>query len=872
MIARRIRMGMRVMPCRAMLSVATILLGIGFLTTAYCQETGALKGTVEDSTRAAVPGARVSLKHNGTGKQFAQETDEDGYFEVRQLPVGQYVVTVEAPGFETWENTIEVGAKPAGAILIRMKLPQVKQQVTVNAQAELPSALDNPDYLELNQASLQHLPLLEGDPLAIPSLFLEPAVMGSQGPQLIVDGVEESTLELPTSAIKEIYVNRSPYSAEFGRPGKGRIEVITRQGSRHHYRGSISFILRNSAFDARNAFAQTRPPMQRPIGEAQLSGPLSKRISFFLAGRYVHRNQAAVINAVTPGGTLMPVPGTGLAPAPVVENFPVHGVDAHAFGRLDIKLNRLNQLTVSYKYKDKSRQNQTVGGFDLPSRATDTLDRENEIRVFETATVSEGFLNEVRFTYKKQSISTASLSSDLAIVVLDSFKSGGAQQSQSQTEQVGVAQDIATAVKGPHTLRFGFAARPRFFDAFNATNFGGTFAFSSLSDFTASKPYVFTQNRGNPGVSYHQIEYSSFIQDEMRLRRSLSLSLGARYEFQSNLAYHKNVAPRVALSFAPGRGETVIRAGAGLFYDRLPPVMQQQSLLYDGIHGSQIMKRNPGYPVPFPPGQIPPPSVIHISPGVRTPCLFQADLSIERKLGKGKNYLTLDYTNIRGFRLYRMRNVNAPLPPAFLLPPPNPNFTNIDQFESSASSKSNILTTTLKTSPHVRFDLMVQYTYSHGIDDTSGPFSLPANNYDLRAERGRSDLDRRHRLNLLATYKLPWAFRFGTVVVLNSGIPYNITTGVDSNHDTVASDRPPGVDRNTGRGPGFAQVDVHLSRPFHLVKNKHRPRVEFGIDAFNVLNSVNYKNYVGTLTSPFFGLANAADPPREVQLTMQLNF
>jgi hypothetical protein len=218
-----------------------------------------------------------------------------------------------------------------------------------------------------------------------------------------------------------------------------------------------------------------------------------------------------------------------------------------------------------------------------------------------------------------------------------------------------------------------------------------------------------------------------------------------------------------------------------------------------------------------------------------------------------------------------MRNINAPLPPTYLQSP-NPNFINIDQFESSGSSTSNMLSTTLKTSPNPRLNLMVQYTYSHTIDDTSGPFSMPANNYDLRAERGRSDLDRRHRLNLFATYTLPFAFKFGTVVALNSGIPYNITTGVDSNNDTVALDRPPGVDRNTGHGPGFAQVDAHLSRPFHFVKNKHRPRAEFGVDAFNVFNSVNDKNYIGTLTSKFFGRANAAYPPREVQLSVQLYF
>src|SRR2546428_6059072 len=110
-----------------------------------------------------------------------------------------------------------------------------------------------------------------------------------------------------------------------------------------------------------------------------------------------------------------------------------------------------------------------------------------------------------------------------------------------------------------------------------------------------------------------------------------------------------------------------------------------------------------------------------------------------------------------------------------------------------------MLTTTLKTSPHPRLGLIAQYTYSHTIDDTSfaifslpvgnlrGLFALPADNYDLRGERGRADFDRRHRLNFMATYRMPLGFRFGTVVVLNSGKPFNITTGFDNNRDTVAN-------------------------------------------------------------------------------------
>src|SRR5260370_8898380 len=90
--------------------------------------------------------------------------------------------------------------------------------------------------------------------------------------------------------------------------------------------------------------------------------------------------------------------------------------------------------------------------------------------------------------------------------------------------------------------------------------------------------------------------------------------------------------------------------------------------------------------------------------------------------------------------------------------------------------------------------------------------SLPANNSDPRPEFGRADYDRRHRLNVVGTYRLPRGFRVGSIVSLNSGMPYNITTGFDNNADTDPNDRPPGVNRNTGKGPCYASVDLHFAK------------------------------------------------------------
>lgn len=262
------------------------------------------------------------------------------------------------------------------------------------------------------------------------------------------------------------------------------------------------------------------------------------------------------------------------------------------------------------------------------------------------------------------------------------------------------------------------------------------------------------------------------------------------------------------------------------------------------------------------------------APDLTFPYLLQGSFAIERKLGKGENYLTADFTTVRGLHLYRTRNINAPLPgtPGSTIVP-NPNFANIDQFESTGSSRSNSVNLTLRMRPRRNVTVLLQYVFSHSFDDTAGIYSLPANNYELRPEWGRSDYDRRQRLNLAATYALPWGFSFGGIVKAYSGPPFNITTGTDNNNDTVFNDRPPGVTRNTGHGPSSFDADSRVSKSFRLSGRDHSERkFEIAADAFNLFNNVNRHNFVGDVTSPFFGQAVAADPARRLQVSLRFTF
>src|SRR5262249_59002423 len=78
---------------------------------------------------------------------------------------------------------------------------------------------------------------------------------GQGGAQIYIDGFVGGRLP-PREAILQIRINQNPFSAEYAHPGMGRIEIITKPGT-EQWHSSVGFNFRNSALDARNAFAQT---------------------------------------------------------------------------------------------------------------------------------------------------------------------------------------------------------------------------------------------------------------------------------------------------------------------------------------------------------------------------------------------------------------------------------------------------------------------------------------------------------------------------------------------------------------------------------------------------------------------------------------
>jgi hypothetical protein len=564
---------------------------------------------------------------------------------------------------------------------------------------------------------------------------------------------------------------------------------------------------------------------------------------------------------------------------PVIVNIPTSLYTTNFLGRIDVRSDNPPVFTMLYAFYDQPERNNGVGGLRLAEQGISRDKRSHKFQSSYSSLFSDSLLNVLRFTFERKNEHIGNQSDQPAIQVKGAFTGGPSQTARLNRETRFELQDIATFTRAAHTLKFGSAIKPRFYDFTDATNFGGTFIFSNLADFAAQRPTLFQIARGQARGSFSQHEAWNFFQDEWKLRQNLNLTLGLRYDWQAKLSDRNNFAPRLAVAYAPGSRKTVFRAGAGLFYDQLDDRAIQRSLLINGVTVRELVIAQPSFDDPLNSGAAISvrPSIWRLAPSIQSPYLFQGTLSAERSL-RGGMQLTVEYQTLRGVHLFRSRNTNAPSRVGG--PLPDPDFLLIRQIESSGSLRSNALVTSLQGRLVKRLKVKAQYTLSRTTDDVTGLFDLPANSNDLRLERGRSAFDKRHRFNFAGILDLPADFRVGSILTLASGAPFDITTGFDDNSDSIVNDRPSGVIRNMGRGPGFAQLDLRFSKLLSLPlffndqdKDKGEFRnLELNLDVFNALNRNNLTDVVGELSSPLFGRATSALQARTIQLSVRFNF
>lgn len=399
----------------------------------------------------------------------------------------------------------------------------------------------------------------------------------------------------------------------------------------------------------------------------------------------------------------------------------------------------------------------------------------------------------------------------------------------------------------------------------------------------ASQFSIFT---GNPEASVSQTDFGFYWQDDWRVRPNLTLSYGVRYENQTNISSKFNFAPRLGFAWSPGAAnstkppKTVIRGGGGIFYNRFGEGQTLQADRFNGVNELQYVVAEPIsknlsaptqadldlasarpvynvlniFPtVPtqaqltlFPASQQ---TIWRVAPNLQAPAMYLAGVQVERQLPKNITAYVGVYT-IRIQHAFRARDINAPLPATITTATPNgirpnPALGDIYQYESSGKVRQSNLSIGFNSRLNPKVSLSGGYTLSKTTNDTDGQGSFPVNSYDFTGEYGRGSGDVRHRFTLIGTINAPWwKLVFSPFLVANSGPPFNITTGRDTNLDRIGNERPsfaaanadctninirctrfgnfnlvplPGeqiIPRNYGNGPGSLSMNLRISRTF----------------------------------------------------------
>jgi hypothetical protein len=317
-------------------------------------------------------------------------------------------------------------------------------------------------------------------------------------------------------------------------------------------------------------------------------------------------------------------------------------------------------------------------------------------------------------------------------------------------------------------------------------------------------PSRFTIKQGAANVSTVRYDGSPYIQDDWKVKQNFTLSLGLRYEVQSLVSDHGDVAPRVGFAWAPGavkKGatpKTVLRGGLGMFYDRIGLGDFENAYLYN--YNSALGPRQQSYTV-YNPGDGTGSQTLNsgqilsyvVDPKLRATYSMQAAIGVERQLPRNST-VAMFYTYNRAEHMAQTVPINAPTTgynPQEPLSLSNGAFPlgygagNVFEYESGGYLRQRMLMVNFNTRFNKRVSLAGNYSlnYAHDLPGT------PTNPYDFAQDYGRSNLDRRHNFMMFGSVVGPKNIHVAPFLVLRSGQPYDVLAGEDLYGTTLSNAR-----------------------------------------------------------------------------------
>lgn len=526
-------------------------------------------------------------------------------------------------------------------------------------------------------------------------------------------------------------------------------------------------------------------------------------------------------------------------------------------------------------------------------------------------------------------------------------------------------------LRGKHTLKLGadlwkYRFGNFFLDASarGSFTFTGQFAGHPIADLLLGIPVQSFRGVGASDFTNFQQSYDFYVQDDWKVTPRLTLNLGLRYEYNTPYIEKKdrftnfyinpprlvlagrdgvsrstydndpnNLGPRFGFAYdVMGDGKMALRGGYGIYYDRtilntilgmrLNPPHYEFNLFLSDPTVPRLTLENP-----FPAGAGIPllPSPSFFAKDFRDGYVQQWSLNVQRQV-IGDLLVEIGYVGSKGTHLYRQRQLNQPKPAPGPVQPrrPFPQFGSINGIESSGHSTYHSLQLKADKRFSKNYGFLLAYTFAKSIDSNSayaGNAHTTNNAQDgnnLRAEKGLSSFDMRHRFSLSYMIQLPFGrgqaygsnvtgvvgqlvsgWEITGITTLQSGTPSDPQLTIDRSNTGIFRDRPnrvgdPRLDKatpdqfwnpaafalqpqfsfgNAGRnvlpGPNWINFDLSILKNTQI---HEKINLQFRTEFFNLFNHPNFFNPERFVDTALFGKVTAAADPRLIQFGLKLIF
>jgi hypothetical protein len=852
---------------------------------------GVLRVTVVDQSGAVIVGATVTVSGAEPATQSvaapAVKTFDNGVATIPGLTPGRYTIKAEFPGFDIrLLNDVRVRAGDNKQVAV---LPIQKLESSVTVAQDRQEAAADPRQSFGTVLTRDAIEALSDDPAQLQQQLQD---MAGPGAVIKIDGFEGGAL--PAKAqIRSIRISRDQFAAENHSAGGVFIEIITQPGL-----GPVRYFstlrARDGSFSGRSPFVPEKGPEQNLNYGFGMGGTLVKEKSSFNVNVFgTSSYDTPNLNAALPTGTRALALGVK-APR---DNLFVNA-------QVDYALTLNQTLRFGYNLSRNTNNNLGIGGYDEPERAYSTKNNTSNLRIQHIGPVGRRAVWRSRLQLFWSDADTQSATEAPTIRVLDAFTSGGAQLTGGEhSRRINFGSDL-DYVLGKHSFRTGLLVDQGWYRSDSSANYFGTYTFDNIDAFVANQPSNYTRRIGDPNISYQSLQAAFYVQDDIRLRKNLTLSPGLRYEAQTHVHDATDLGPRFGITWAPFKGgQTTLRGSAGMFYEWLPTGTYEQALRVDGFRQQELNVVDPTYPDFDAVGFVPATNRYVLGADYQAPRITRFSTGVDQGLLKAVR-VSATYSYQRSSRLSRGLNLNIPVGGIR----PDAAFANIIDVVSDAASLQHQLQIDANVNPGAmlpafkgplvswkRTTLFLNYSLVSLRNNSDGPFSIPASG-DLGAEWGPAANDMRHRVNATLNNQIVRNLLLSLNLNTTSAPAYTLLTGRDDNGDGVFNDRPFGIGRNTLRASSHTTVNTNFAYQFAFGRTASLPpgigvfggggaaqvrtfdqgnaryRLQVFVQAQNLTNEPNYVGYSGTLTSRFFGRPTTVQGMRKIDFGIGLSF